>query len=224
MSQTGTSVSQQKVEPVIAEIGMKLEVIVIPVSDVDRAKEFYARLGWRLDRDFRFPNGLRAVQFTPPGSDCSVHFGTSQGATRNDGFASSGALGSAKAYLIVSDIVVARNALVARGIELSEFFHVGENGVTAGLDPERRTYSSRISFDDPDGNTWIMQEITARLPGLVDPGATSFGSVSDMAGAMRRAAAAHDEHEKRLGQKDPNWPDWYAAYMAAEASGAKLPE
>ena len=224
MSQTDTSISQQTVEPAVSAIDMKLEVVVIPVSDVDRAKEFYARLGWRFDREFRFANGLRAIQFTPPGSGCSVHFGTSQGATRNDGFASSGALGSAKAYLIVSDIVVARNALVARGIELSEFFHVGENGVTAGLDPERRTYSSRISFDDPDGNTWIMQEITARLPGLVDPGATSFGSVSDMAGAMRRAAAAHDEHEKRLGQKDPNWPDWYAAYMAAEASGAKLPE
>ena len=126
--------------------------------------------------------------------------------------------------LIVSDIVVARNALVARGIEVSEFFRVGESGVSAGLDPERRTYSSRVSFDDPDGNTWIMQEITARLPGLVDPGATLFGSVSDMASAIRRAAAAHDEHEKRVGQKDANWPDWYAAYMAAEASGAKLPE
>ena len=139
MSQTGTSISQQKVEPVVAEIDMKLEVIVIPVSDVDRAKEFYARLGWRLDRDFRFANGLRAVQFTPPGSGCSVHFGTSEGATRNDGFATSAAPGSAKAYLIVSDIVVARNALVARGIEVSEFFHVGESGVSAGLDPERRT-------------------------------------------------------------------------------------
>ena len=164
-------------------------------------------------------SALTAVQFTPPGSGCSVHFGTNQGATRNDGFATSAAPGTGKGYLIVSDIVGARNALIARGIEVSEFFHVGENGVTSGLDPERRTYSSRISFDDPDGNTWIMQEITARLPGLVDPGATSFGSVSDMAGAMRRAAAAHDEHEKRLGQKDPNWPDWYAAYMAAEASG-----
>jgi catechol 2,3-dioxygenase-like lactoylglutathione lyase family enzyme len=224
MSQTGTRISQQKIEPVLEAIDMKLEVIVIPVSDVDRAKEFYARLGWRLDRDFRFANGLRAVQFTPPSSGCSVHFGTSQGATRNDGFATSPAPGSAKAYLIVSDIVVARNALVARGIEVSEFFHIGESGVSAGLDPERRTYSSRVSFDDPDGNTWILQEITARLPGLVDPGATSFGSVSDMASAMRRAAAAHDEHEKRTGQKDADWPDWYAAYMAAEASGAKLPE
>jgi catechol 2,3-dioxygenase-like lactoylglutathione lyase family enzyme len=224
MSQTGTGTSQQKLEPLTARMDMKLEIIVIPVSDVDRAKEFYARLAWRLDRDFRFANGLRAVQFTPPGSGCAVHFGTSQGATRNDGFASSAAPGSAKSYLIVSDIVVARNALVARGIQVGEFFHVGENGAFAGLDPERRTYSSRASFDDPDGNTWILQEITARLPGLVDPGATSFGSVSDLASAMRRAAAAHDEHEKRIGQKDANWPDWYAAYMAAEASGAKVPE
>ena len=224
MSQTDTSISLQKVEPVVAEIDMKLEVVVIPVSNVDRAKEFYARLGWRLDRDFRFVNGLRAVQFTPPGSGCSVHFGTNQGATRNDGFATSAGPGSGKGYLIVSDIVAARNALVARGIEVSEFFHVGENAVSAGLDPERRSYSSRASFDDPDGNIWILQEVTARLPGLVDPGATSFGSVSDLASAMRRASAAHDEHEKRIGQKDANWPDWYAAYMVAEASGAKLPK
>jgi catechol 2,3-dioxygenase-like lactoylglutathione lyase family enzyme len=223
MNQTAAGISQQKVEPVVAKIDMKLEVVVIPVSDVDRAKEFYARLGWRFDREFRFANGLRAVQFTPPGSGCSVHFGTSQGATRNDGFASSAAPGSFKGYLVVSDIVVARNALVARGIEVSEFFHVGESGASAGLDPERRTYSSRASFDDPDGNIWILQEITARLPGLVDPGATSFGSASDLAGAMRRASAAHEEHEKRAGQKDENWPDWYAAYMVAEASGANLP-
>ena len=227
MSQTATSMSQQsqqKVEPVVAKIDMKLEVVVIPVSDVDRAKEFYARLGWRFDREFRFANGLRAIQFTPPGSGCSVHFGTSQGATRNDGFASSAAPGSFKGYLIVSDIVAARDALVARGIEVSEFFHVGESGASAGLDPERRSYSSRASFDDPDGNIWILQEITARLPGLVDPGATSFGSVSDLASTMRRASAAHEEHEKRIGQKDANWPDWYAAYMVAEANGAKLPQ
>jgi len=224
MGQAGSGISQQKVEPVVAKIDMKLEVVVIPVSDVDRAKEFYARLGWRFDREFRFANGLRAIQFTPPGSGCSVHFGTSQGATRNDGFASSAAPGSFKGYLIVSDIVAARNALVARGIEVSDFFHVGESGVSAGLDPERRTYSSRASFDDPDGNIWILQEITARLPGLVDPGATSFGSVSDLASAMRRAAAAHHEHEQRIGKEDANWPDWYAAYMVAEASGAKVPE
>jgi len=223
MSQTGTSISQQKVEPVVAKVDMKLEVVVIPVSDVDRAKEFYAKLGWRLDRDFRFANGLRAVQFTPPGSGCAVHFGTNQGATRIDGFATSAAPGSAKGYLVVSDIVAARNALIARGIEVGEFFHLGEGGVSAGLDPERRTYSSRAAFDDPDGNTWIMQEVTARLPGLVDPGATSFGSANDLASALQRAAAAHDEHEKRIGQHDENWPEWYAAYMVAEAGGAQLP-
>lgn len=119
---------------------------------------------------------------------------------------------------------MARNALVSRGIKVSEFFHVGESGVSAGLDPERRTYSSRAPFDDPDGNSWTLQEITARLPGLVDPGATSFGSVIDLASAMRRAAAAHGEHEKRIGQKDANRPDWYVAYMVAEASGEQLPK
>jgi catechol 2,3-dioxygenase-like lactoylglutathione lyase family enzyme len=212
MSQTGTSISQQKVEPVVAKIDMKLEVVVIPVSDIDRAKEFYAGLGWRFDADFRFPDGYRSIQFTPPSSGCSLHFGTNQTSAPPRG------------YLIVSDIAVARNGLVARGIKVSEFFHVDESGVSAGLDPERRSYRSRASFDDPDGNSWILQEVTARLPGLVDPGATSFGSESDLASAMRRAAAAHGEHEKRIGQHDENWPDWYAAYMVAEASGAKLPK
>jgi catechol 2,3-dioxygenase-like lactoylglutathione lyase family enzyme len=211
-----------------AKVDMKVEVVVIPVSDVDRAKEFYAKLGWRLDRDFRFVNGLRAIQFTPPSSGCSVHFGTNQTQEtldlRREGFATSAAPGSFKGYLIVSDIVVAQKALLAHGIEVSEFFHVaGQSGVSAGLDPERRSYSSRFFFDDPDGNTWILQEITARLPELVDPGATSFGSVSDLEGALQRAAAAHGEHEKRLGQRDENWPQWYAAYMVAEQSGTELP-
>jgi catechol 2,3-dioxygenase-like lactoylglutathione lyase family enzyme len=212
----------------MSDMDMKLEVVVLPVSDVDRAKEFYARLGWRLDRDFRFANGLRAIQFTPPSSGCAVHFGTNPTQEtvdiRREGFATSAAPGSAKGYLVVSDIAAARDALVARGIEVSEFFHLGQSGLSAGLDPERRTYSSRASFDDPDGNTWILQEVTTRLPELVVAGATSFGSASDLASAMRRASAAHDEHEKRIGQRDANWPDWYAAYMVAEASGAKLPE
>jgi len=208
VSQTGTGISQQKADPALAQMDMKLEVVVIPVSDIDRAKEFYAKLGWRFDADFRFPDGYRSIQFTPHGSACSLHFGTNQTSTPPRG------------YLIVSDIVVARNALVAHGIEVTEFFHVGEGGASPGLDPERRSYRSRASFDDPDGNSWILQEVTARLPGLVDPGATSFGSASDLASAMRRAAAAHGEHEKRIGQSDANWPDWYAAYMVAEASGA----
>lgn len=211
--------------PSIAKIDMKLEVVVIPVSDLDRAKEFYARLGWRLDRDFRFVNGLRAIQVTPPSSGCSVHFGTNQTSLDPGGSWTSGAApGSAKGYLIVSDIVAARNALVARGIQVSEFFHVGQSGVSAGLDPERHTYSSRASFADPDGNSWILQEITARLPGLADLGATSFGSVSDLANAMRRAEAAHGEHEKRLGHRDDDWPDWYASYIIAEQSGKELPQ
>jgi len=229
MSEAGITISPQKDEPVVAKIDMKVEVVVIPVWDVDRAKAFYARLGWRLDRDFRFANGLRAIQITPPSSGCSVHFGTNQTQgpldVRREGFATSAAPGSFKGYLVVSDIVAARNALVARGIEVSEFFHVaGQSGVSAGLDPERRSYSSRAFFDDPDGNIWILQEITARLPELVDHGATSFGSESDLASAMRRAAAAHGEHEKRIGQKDAKWPDWYAAYMVAEASGTELPK
>ena len=215
MSQTATSISQERVEPVVAKVDMKLEVVVIPVSDIDRAKEFYASLGWRFDADFRFVDGYRSIQYTPPSSGCSLHFGTNQLPALPR---------SAKGYLIVSDIVVARNALVARGIEVSDFFHVGDGGVSAGLDPERRSYRSRAAFDDPDGNTWILQEVTARLPGLADPGATSFGSVSDLASAMRRASAAHEQHEKHIGEKDANWPDWYAAYMAAEASGENLPK
>ena len=199
----------------VARSDMKLEVVIIPISNVDRAKVFYAGLGWRFDADFQFPGGYRSIQFTPPSSACSLHFGTNQAVA---------APPSAKGYLIVHDIVVARNALIARGIKVSEFFHVGESGVSAGLDPERRSYKSRTSFDDPDGNTWILQEVTTRLPGLVDPGATSFGSVSDLASTMRRAAAAHGEHEKRLGHRDENWPDWYAAYMVAEQSGKELPQ
>jgi catechol 2,3-dioxygenase-like lactoylglutathione lyase family enzyme len=210
-----------------ARTDMKVEVVVIPVSDAARAKEFYARLGWRLDRDFRFANGVRAIQFTPPGSECSVHFGTNQTQEPVDlgreGFITSAAPGSFKGYLIVSDIVAARNALVAGAIEVSEFFHVlGQSGVSPGLEPERRPYSSRVCFDDPDGNTRILQEITARLPELIDPSATSFGSESELASAMRRAAAAHGEYERRIGQKAPKWPDWCVAYIVAEAPGSAL--
>ena len=190
-------------------LDMKFEIVVIPVSDVDRAKEFYRRLGWRLDVT---PPGV--VQFTPPGSGCSVQFGKTL---------TSAAPGSAKGYLIVSDIVAARNQLVAAGIEGSEFFHIGPEGRVSGLDPERRTYRSRASFNDPDGNVWLLQEITTRLPGRVDAGVTSFGSASDLAGALRRAAAAHGKHEKRIGEADKNWPDWYAEHMVAEQAGTELP-
>ena len=193
---------------------MKLEVIVIPVSDAARAEQFYRKLGWRQDVT---PPGSGVFQFTPHGSACSVQFG--QGLT-------SAAPGSAqKTYLIVSDIEAARNALAAAGIEVSEIFHITPDGPVAGVDPEHGTYRSRALFSDPDGNSWMLQEITTRLPGRIDSGVTSFGSATDLASAMRRAEAAHGEHEKRLGgQRDANWPDWYAEYMAAEQSGAELPQ
>src|SRR5690242_301254 len=190
-------------------VDQKLEVVIIAVTDVDRATEFYQRLGWRLDAT---PPGI--VQFTPPGSWCSVQFGPNL---------SSATPGSGKGYLIVSDIEAARDALVAAGAEVGEIFHLGPDGPVSGPDPERRTYRSWLSFNDPDGNNWRLQEITARLPGRVDAGVTSFSSVSDLANAMRRAEAAHGEHEKRTGQADANWPDWYTSYMIAEQAGTELP-
>jgi catechol 2,3-dioxygenase-like lactoylglutathione lyase family enzyme len=197
----------------VVRVDMKLEVVVIPVSDVDRAEEFYARLGWRQDVT---PPGSGIVQFTPPGSACSVQFGKNL---------TSAAPGSAqRTYLIVSDIEAARDALVAAGIEVSEVFHIGTDGLVPGPDPEHRSYRSLASFSDPDGNSWLLQEITTRLPGRIDSAATSFGSASDLASAFRRAEAAHGQHEKRTGQRDANWPDWYAAYMVAEQAGTELPQ
>jgi catechol 2,3-dioxygenase-like lactoylglutathione lyase family enzyme len=196
-------------------IRMKLEVVVISVLDVDRAKEFYSKLGWRLDADFATGNDFRVVQFTPPDSWCSVQFGKSL---------TLAAPGSAKSYLIVSDIEAARNQLVAAGAEVSEYFYIGASGRVSGLDPQRRSYFSRATFSDPDGNVWLLQEVTTRLPGRVDSDTTSFGSSSDLASALRRASAAHGEHEKRIGAADPNWPDWYAEYMVREQSGEKLPQ
>ena len=197
----------------LATIDVKLEVIVIPVSDAARAEQFYRKLGWRQDVT---PPGSGVYQFTPHGSACSVQFG--KGLT-------TAAPGSAqKTYLIVSDIEAARNALVAAGIDVSEIFRITPNGPVAGIDPEHGTYRSRALFSDPDGNSWLLQEITTRLPGRIDSGVTSFGSASDLASAMRRAEAAHGEHEKRLGQRDANWSDWYAEYMAAEQAGTELPK
>ena len=208
---------------------MKLEVLVIPVSDVDRAKKFYESLGWRLDADFAAGNDFRVIQFTPPGSPCSVIFGKNVTAA---------APGSAQGlYLIVSDINAAREELRTRGVEIGEPFHDGGDvhiGAhepylfgrlrVGGLDPERRSYRSFASFRDPDGNGWLLQEVTARLPGRIDPSATTFASASDLASAFRRAEAAHGEHEKRTGQRDANWPDWYAKYMVAEQAGTELPQ
>jgi catechol 2,3-dioxygenase-like lactoylglutathione lyase family enzyme len=207
-------------------VDLKLEVVVIPVSDVDRAKEFYANLGWRLDADFAFENGFRIVQLTPQGSACSIQFGANL---------VSASPGSAEGlYLIVSDLEAARQQLLARGVEVGDVFHegavgarfdLGESGRLAGPAPDHGTYGSFATFVDPDGNRWLLQEITTRLPGRVDPAVTSFGSTTDLAKALRRAAAAHGEHEKRHGGEfDENWPDWYAAYMAAEQAGEELPE
>jgi len=205
---------------------LKLEVVVIPVSDVDRSKEFYGQLGWRLDADVALDNGFRIVQLTPPGSGCSIQFGTK---------ITSAAPGSAEGlYLIVSDVEAARETLLARGAQVGEVFHEdalgarfepGASGRLAGPAPDHGTYGSFATFVDPDGNRWLLQEITTRLPGRVDPTVTAFGSASDLAEALRRAAAAHGEHEKRHGgEYDENWPDWYAAYIVAEQAGAELPE
>ncbi len=221
MSTTKTR-SDQPGDANVGRVDTKLEAVVIPVSDVDRAKAFYERLGWRLDADLG-GGDLRVVQFTPPGSGCSVQFGT--GLT-------SAAPGSAQCLLVVSDIEAAHDQIAGDGVDASEVFHDAGGGYNrfdpavraSGPDPERRTYASFMTFSDPDGNEWQLQEITNRLPGRVDPATASFSSVADVAGALRRAAAAHGEHEARTGQADDNWPDWYAAYMVAEATGAELPE
>jgi catechol 2,3-dioxygenase-like lactoylglutathione lyase family enzyme len=211
-----------------ATVDMKFEIVVIPVSDVDRAKEFYGRLGWRLDADYDSGKDFRVLQFTPPGSGCSVIFGKN---------VTPAAPGSAQGlYLIVSDIAAARKELLDRGVEVSEVFH--SDGVYSGTDQpylfgrvrvtgpdaEHRSYRSFASFQDPDGNGWLFQEVTARLPGRIDPTTTTFASANDLASAFRRAEAAHGEHEKRTGQRDANWADWYAAYMVAEQSGKELPQ
>jgi predicted enzyme related to lactoylglutathione lyase len=195
---------------------------VIPVSDVDRAKAFYAELEWRLDADVSGNEGFRIVQFTPPGSDCSIQFGAKM---------TSAPPGSATdIYLVVADIQAARDALVARGVAVSEVFHEGSLGDrfhpdarVAGAAPDGATYGSFASFSDPDGNTWLLQEITTRLPGRVDAASTSFASTSELSAALRRAAAAHGQHEARIGHADPDWPDWYADYMVREQAGAELP-
>ena len=197
-------------------VDMKLEVVVIPVADVDRAKRFYGGLGWRLDADFVRGDAFRIVQFTPPGSPCSIHFG--KGVTP-------AAPGSARGlYLVVSDIEAARAELVGHGVEVSEVFHraPGE-GNKRGPDPARQSYNSFASFSDPDGNGWLMQEVTDRLPGRVDAKVTTFASSTELAAALRRAAAAHGEHEKRTGGHDANWPDWYAEYIVRDQAGKALP-
>ena len=203
---------------------MKLEVLVIPVSDVDRSKAFYEKLGFRLDIDYAANEDFRVLQFTPPGSEASIIFG--KGIT-------SAKRGSADTLLLaVNDIDAARDDLIARGVDVSDVFHYTggpfnnavENPRVPGRDPQGRSYYSFASFEDPDGNGWLLQEITTRLPGRIDSAATMFGSASDLASALRRAEAAHGEHEKRTGERDANWPDWYAKYMVAEQGGTELPQ
>ena len=206
-------------------VDVKLEVVVIPVSDVDRAKEFYGKLGWRLDADFPFDNGFRVVQFTPPGSGCSIQFGSK---------ITSATPGSAQGiYLIVTDVQRARDELASHGVDVSDVFHPetpgaqfqtdDRSGRVTGPAPDHASYSSFATFSDPDGNGWLLQEITTRLPGRVEPAETGFVSAADLASALRRAASAHGEHETRIGQADENWPDWYAAYIVAERAGEEPP-
>jgi catechol 2,3-dioxygenase-like lactoylglutathione lyase family enzyme len=220
---------QDRSEPATGSPGretteLKLEVVVIPVSDVDRAKDFYAHLGWRIDADV-VREDFRLIQINPPGSGCSIQFGTDL---------TSAAPGSASGlYLIVPDIEAARAELIARGAEVSEVFHEGEIGARfhpvgasdrlSGPAPEHQSYGSFASFEDADGNGWVLQEITTRLPGRVDSAVTSFGSAGDLSKALQRAAAAHGDHEARTGREDPDWPDWYAEYMVREQAGEELP-
>ncbi len=221
------SISQARTDDATAQAGvrnmdMNLEVVVIPVSDVARSKEFYASLGWRLDADVAAGDDFHLVQFTPPGSGCSVQFGLTMTSAPPGSYQN--------LYLIVSDIEAARDDLRARGVEVSEVFHEGARGArfhdagrVSGPSPDHSSYGSFASFSDPDGNGWLFQEVTARLPGRIDAATTAFASASDLASALRRASAAHGEHEKRTGAADANWPDWYAEYMVRERAGAELP-
>jgi predicted enzyme related to lactoylglutathione lyase len=215
MSTTAVSGQEATAGAHVRQVDMKLEVITIPVSDMDLAKEFYGSLGWRLDADFR-DGDERAVQFTPPGSGCSIHFTTK------------GKPGSAQGlFLVVSDIEAARDDLKRHGVDVSEVFHFAKapapfGGQVSGIAPDRGSYGSLATFTDPDGNGWVLQEVTTRFPGRV-AGDTTYASVHELSQALRRAEAAHGEHEKRTGERDLDWPSWYAAYMVAEQSGAELP-
>jgi catechol 2,3-dioxygenase-like lactoylglutathione lyase family enzyme len=216
MSTTAVRSEEATAPARVGKVDMKLEVITLPVSDLDRAKEFYEGLGWRLDADFSHGND-RAIQFTPPGSPCSIHFGRK------------GQPGSAQGlFLVVSDIEAARQDLVRRGVEVSDVFHYAAGpgpfgGRVNGIAPGRTSYGSLATFSDPDGNGWVLQEVTTRFPGRV-AGDTTYGSAEDLAQALRRAEAAHGRHEARTGERDADWPTWYAAYMRAEQAGTELPQ
>jgi catechol 2,3-dioxygenase-like lactoylglutathione lyase family enzyme len=209
---TATELRRADSDASVGNVDMKLEIDVIPVSDVDRAKRFYESLGWRLDDDVAPLEGLRIVQFTPPGSGTSITFGL--GLT-------TAAPGSAEAGLVVSDIEVAHAELVARGIEVSDIWHGPPFPIEArqpGPDPERASYGSFCSFTDPDGNTWLAQEVTTRLPGRLNAAETGYASTADLESALRRAEVAH----RRSGHGG-DWASWYAAYLVAEQAGTDLP-
>lgn len=227
MSPTDTTTgSDGGTTSVPSRVELKLEVAIIPVADVDRSKDFYASaLGWRLDADFATDDGFRIVQLTPPGSGTSVQFGTR---------VTPAAPGSAQyLYLVVTDLAAAVADLAARGVEVGEVFHEttlggrfqppGGTSRADGAAENGQSYGSFATFSDPDGNIWLLQEITARLPGRVEAGPTTYSSVPDLASALRRAAAAHGEHESRIGAEDADWPDWYAQYMVSEHAGTELP-
>jgi catechol 2,3-dioxygenase-like lactoylglutathione lyase family enzyme len=222
MSSAEVRSTEATAEASVGQIDMKLEVVVIPVSDVNRAADFYERLGWRKDADI--VNGdSRLLQLTPPGSPCSIIFGT--------GITPSAPGSTQFLHLVVSDIEAARDDLLAGGADPSEVYHDARGGYdrfdpnarASGPDPERRSYASFVTFNDPDGNGWVLQEITTRFAGRIDSDETAFASVSDLASAMRRASIAHGEHEKRIGEADANWPEWYAEYIVAEQAGGELP-
>ena len=200
---------------------MNLEVLVIPVSDVDRAKRFYEKLGFRLDIDSDDSNeNYRVIEYTPPGSGASIIFGKGVTSARP---------GSVdRLVLAVSDLDAVRAKLLSQGIAVSEVFHdvggglgggfhAGTEARAPGPDPQGRSYGSYASFSDPDGNVWLLQQITKRLPGRVD--APAFASAGELASALRRAEAAHGKYEAQLGKRDENWPNWYAEYMLREQSG-----
>lgn len=223
MSVTKSDIEFSVDNPKVSKADMRFELVVIPVSDVDRAKRFYAALGWRLDIDFAAGKEYRVVQFTPPGSACSIIFGI--------GITPAAPGSVVGLYLSVSDIETARAGMIGRGVKVSEpfydasgiFHHLNGEGIVDGLQPQRRSYGTYASFSDPDGNGWFLQEVTARLPGRELSSDAEFSSSTELARALRRAAAAHHEHERRIGKPDDNWPDWYADYIFAEQAGKPLP-
>jgi catechol 2,3-dioxygenase-like lactoylglutathione lyase family enzyme len=214
MSSTQVLSENLSTVPRMGRIDFKLEVVAIPVTDLERAKRFYSDLGWRLDADFAMNDGWRAIQFTPPGSPCSIHFSKADASGPTRGL-----------FLVVSDIEAARADLVDRGIDASPIFHRAGPGQPAmdGVDPEHHSYASFVSFSDPDGNSWLLQEVTERFPGRIDGDETIFSSLNDLATALRRAETAHGQHEKTTGERDAAWPDWYAQYLINEKSGKPRP-